>query len=131
MIPNVFLNIAQVNELRLIHGLRHDNLVSVFGHQKFGDSFYIFMEYVSEGTLQQLLSMCEALPLGTIQAYTTDIVRGLDYLHRHQIAHRDIKPNNLLITHQNNIKVRGTYDIIAFDSYIHVFERGWVKQNNK
>ncbi len=53
---------------------------------------FIFMEYCSGGTLrEEYLRRKQGLPLAEGRRYTAGILAGLQHLHDHQIAHRDLK----------------------------------------
>lgn len=63
------------------------------------------MEFVQGGALMKGTSTNEALTPLKIWQYMRDIVTGLEYLHSQHIIHRDVKPENLLLTSDGHIKI--------------------------
>ncbi|PWW80729.1 kinase-like protein, partial [Tuber magnatum] len=57
------------------------------------DTLYIAMEYLEMGDLRKYIS--EPLPQETVQRITKQLLEGLDAMHRHGIAHRDLKSENI------------------------------------
>ncbi|XP_054479202.1 proto-oncogene serine/threonine-protein kinase mos [Anoplopoma fimbria] len=100
-------------ELNAAH-LRHRNIVRVIAAttcvpSDFGDESSIgtiLMEFVGNINLQQIIYGC-AEPLGEDRwlRYSTDIVRGLRFLHSHSVVHLDIKPANLLVSSEDVCKI--------------------------
>jgi len=78
--------------------LSHPNIVDVYDVGQDGDIHYIVMEYV-EGTDLKTLIMREApLPIETVVAIGEQIALGLQAAHRAGMVHRDIKPQNVIVT---------------------------------
>eukprot|EP01065_Artemidia_motanka_P052105 TRINITY_DN9324_c0_g4_i1.p1 TRINITY_DN9324_c0_g4~~TRINITY_DN9324_c0_g4_i1.p1 ORF type:complete len:1348 (+),score=231.59 TRINITY_DN9324_c0_g4_i1:84-4127(+) len=98
----------QETELRLLRQLTHHNIVTHLG-SAFDERFLVIvMEYLSGGSLDGLLvQFGGALPVGAVQRYLKDILRGLDYLHTQStpIVHRDLKPGNVLLTIDGECKL--------------------------
>eukprot|EP00760_Papus_ankaliazontas_P032170 PhM_4_TR5672/c0_g1_i1/m.14864/K04421/MAP3K3, MEKK3; mitogen-activated protein kinase kinase kinase 3 len=66
----------------------------------------IYMEYVSGGSLGSTIRKFGALPLGVVRKYAVHILKGLDYLHTTlRLCHRDIKPDNILLTSEGVCKL--------------------------
>ena len=63
------------------------------------------MEYVPGGSIRSLLDRFGRLDETVIRVYTRQILLGLEYLHMNNIAHRDIKGANVLVTNDGTIKL--------------------------
>lgn len=63
----------------------------------------LFMEYCSEGTLENLIAVSEGgLSELLVRRYTNQLVSGVACLHEHGIVHRDIKTANIFLTNGGN-----------------------------
>ncbi|MBI3176596.1 MAG: serine/threonine protein kinase, partial [Chloroflexi bacterium] len=84
-------------EARTIAGLKHPNIVPVHALDLIGDDLAIAMDFIEGGTLAgSKLSLQEAL------RYLGDILEALAWCHDKGIVHRDVKPNNILISPLGN-----------------------------
>ncbi|KAF5299190.1 hypothetical protein FQA39_LY02363 [Lamprigera yunnana] len=94
-------------ELKILEGVSHNNLVKYFGLEVHKDEMLIFMEFCAEGTLENLVSGTEnGLPEVLIRRYTYQLLLGIAELHKHGIVHRDIKTANIFLTDDgNNLKI--------------------------
>ena len=63
------------------------------------------MEYADGGSLKDIIETYGKLPERTAILYLRQILAGIVYLHEMGVIHRDIKPDNILITSQGQIKV--------------------------
>lgn len=86
-------------------GLSHSNIVSVYDIGNEGDMHYIVMEYVEGITLKEYLSDNGALPCEKVIDFSIQIVSALHHAHRKGIVHRDIKPQNIIVTKDDILKV--------------------------
>jgi serine/threonine protein kinase len=82
-------------EAKALANLTHTNIVKVLNYGIQDGQPYLVMEYVSGGTLKE--AMDQKLPWQTAAAILAPIARALDYVHRQQIVHRDVKPSNILL----------------------------------
>ena len=90
------------NEAVALDRVRHPNIISRLGHGTARDLkgtvfHYLVLEYLPGGDLQQLIKR-EKLGLKQSLDYIEQIAAGLGYAHSKGIIHRDIKPQNLLLT---------------------------------
>lgn len=77
--------------------LNHPNIVKVLATEKSEQGNYIIMEYVSGGSLRELLDEQSPLPVKRVLEITLDLADALTRAHRLNIIHRDIKPANVLV----------------------------------
>jgi beta-lactam-binding protein with PASTA domain/tRNA A-37 threonylcarbamoyl transferase component Bud32 len=89
--------------------LNHPSIVAVYdtGEDASGASHvpYIVMEYVDGRTLRDLLRDDRRLLPERALEITDGVLRALDYSHRNGIVHRDIKPGNVMLTRNGDVKV--------------------------
>ncbi|KAG5876197.1 hypothetical protein JTB14_001940 [Gonioctena quinquepunctata] len=101
-------------EMKILEGFVHKNLVRSFGVEVHKDEMLIFMEYCSEGTLENLIAGTEkGLPELLVRRYTFQLVSGVACLHDHGIVHRDIKTANLFLTNGGNCLKIGDFGCAA------------------
>ncbi|KNE58794.1 STE/STE11/SSK2 protein kinase [Allomyces macrogynus ATCC 38327] len=91
-------------EMRVMEQLSHPNVVQYYGIEVHRDKVYLFMEYVSNGTLSSLVDG-SGLDEAVVQHIMYQILYGLQYLHSKKIVHRDIKPDNILMDQNGNVKL--------------------------
>ncbi|KAM3381985.1 mitogen-activated protein kinase kinase kinase YODA [Capsicum galapagoense] len=92
-------------EIALLSRLRHPNIVQYYGTETVGDKLYIYLEYVSGGSIYKLLQEYGAFGEAAIRSYTQQILSGLAYLHAKNTVHRDIKGANILVDPNGRIKL--------------------------
>eukprot|EP00754_Rhynchopus_humris_P023336 Rhum_TRINITY_DN14828_c9_g1::Rhum_TRINITY_DN14828_c9_g1_i1::g.123941::m.123941 len=84
-------------EVELMSNLQHKNIVSYFGCSIEKEELIVFMEYVQGGSLGSLVRKHgQRLTERAVAAYTLQILEGVEYLHRNNIIHRDLKGDNIL-----------------------------------
>ena len=93
-------------EARSAASLSHPNIVSVYdqGRSEDGD-YYIAMEYVPGGTLKERIRREGALTPGAAVGVALQITDALSEAHERGVVHRDIKPQNMLVTEKGDVKV--------------------------
>jgi serine/threonine protein kinase/class 3 adenylate cyclase len=86
--------------------LSHPNIVAVHDRGETDDgAYYIVMEHVADGTLKDRIQKEGALPPSVATALALQIAKALDAAHRRGIIHRDVKPQNVLLTEEGEAKV--------------------------
>ncbi len=90
-------------EAQAMKELDHQNLVQVFDFGKHGSQLYIAMTYVKGSTLSEVLEHRRRLDFDAIEIIAKQVARGLLYAHSKGIVHRDVKPSNIMITHDNRV----------------------------
>ncbi|XP_076913656.1 mitogen-activated protein kinase kinase kinase YODA-like [Bidens hawaiensis] len=92
-------------EVALLSRLRHPNIVQYYGSETVDDKLYIYLEYVSGGSIHKLLQEYGELGEIAIRSYTHQILSGLAYLHAQKTVHRDVKGANLLVDPNGRVKL--------------------------
>lgn len=91
------------NEARAAASLSHDNIIRVFDFGPDSGAFFICMEYVNGVTLMDMVK--EGLPHEIGLMVALKAILGLRHAHRNSVAHRDVKPDNILVSHEGAVKV--------------------------
>eukprot|EP01097_Dermamoeba_algensis_P006892 TRINITY_DN4302_c0_g1_i1.p1 TRINITY_DN4302_c0_g1~~TRINITY_DN4302_c0_g1_i1.p1 ORF type:complete len:777 (-),score=156.12 TRINITY_DN4302_c0_g1_i1:92-2422(-) len=92
-------------EVGILSTLQDINIVQYFGSCRENNHLYLFLEFVSGGSIASMLAKNGPLKEGVVRAYTRQILMGLRYLHKRKILHRDIKGANILVDHKGVIKL--------------------------
>ncbi len=92
-------------EARLAAGLSHPGVVAVHDHGRDGDHVFLVMELVDGGTLRDLLHQRGPLPIPVAVAILEPLLTALSAAHRAGLVHRDVKPENVLISAHGTVKV--------------------------
>lgn len=85
--------------------LSHHNIVSVYDVGKDGNEEYIVMEYVKGQTLKDIIRTQAPLSADKAIFLVRQIAEALAHAHANHIIHRDIKPQNILVTNEGKAKV--------------------------
>ncbi len=89
--------------------LQHPNIVTVHDVGEDGHAQYIVMEYVNGQTLKQIIRQYnndgQLMPTSRFLDLTIQICDGIGYAHRANLVHCDVKPQNVLVTRDDRIKV--------------------------
>jgi len=111
-------------EISLLSKLRHDNIVQYIGTETLEDRLYIYLEYVSGGSIHKLLQEYGALKEPVVRNYTRQILSGLAYLHYQHTVHRDIKGANILVDTNGMVKLAdfGMAKHISAQSFLQSFK---------
>ena len=86
-------------------GLSHPNIVSIYDVGETEGLHYIVMEYVSRETLKNQLQKSKRLNVRESLRIVKDIARALAHAHSNNIVHCDIKPHNILVAPDGQVKV--------------------------
>jgi eukaryotic-like serine/threonine-protein kinase len=93
------------SEARAAAQLSHPGIVAVFDQGRDGSVVYLAMEYVPGRTLRQVMHERQVLPYHEALALLVPVLDALTVAHRSGIVHRDVKPENVLVTPDGRAKV--------------------------
>ena len=93
------------NEAQTLARLNHPNIVQVHDWGEFDDSYFICMEYIEGNSLKEIIERKGTLPPRTVVNYAVQICNALLMAHKNNLIHRDIKPQNILVTTEGKVKV--------------------------
>ncbi len=106
-----------LDEARLVAKFNHPNIVQIFELGKVENSYYLAMEYINGLPLSKLIKECKrrniSIPLEYSAKFISFACDGLDYAHNFKdsdgvplnLIHRDISPQNLMLSYHGIIKV--------------------------
>jgi hypothetical protein len=94
-----------VAEARAAAKLQHPNVVQVFDVDQDGDRYYISMELMHDGSLEDQLKQQGRLDVDRALQVVADAAAGLAYAESLGIVHRDIKPDNLMLDQHGQVKI--------------------------
>ncbi|WP_338867013.1 serine/threonine protein kinase [Myxococcus stipitatus] len=105
-----------IAEARLASRLNHANVVQIFDFDKHEDTYYLAMEYVRGCSLWELRRRCKEMmdpvPPMLVAHIGAEVARGLHYAHRLKVnghpldlVHRDVTPQNVLLSHDGAVKL--------------------------
>ena len=92
-------------EAQAAAALQSPYIVSVYDWGKDADTYYIVMEYLRGTDLKSGIRKHGALDCKKVAQIGSQIAQALSVAHRHDIIHRDIKPQNIMVQPDGNIKV--------------------------
>ena len=85
--------------------LTHPNIVSIYDVGEDGDMHYLVMEYVKGQTLKQYIQNYAPLAPTKCVNIMKQLTSAIAHAHQNQIIHRDIKPQNILMDEEDNVKI--------------------------
>ena len=98
-------------EIAIMKRLNHQNIVSLTEviDDVSTEKMYLIMEYVAKGPITSIRAdgstSSGPLPEEKVRSYLRDMIAGLQYLHHQQVIHRDVKPENILLTKDDQVRI--------------------------
>jgi len=93
-----------IREVSLLKTLVHKYIVRLYECIMYKKNLNLVFEFVTMD-LQKYIQHEQPIDLGIIKRMTLQLTSGIDYCHAHGILHRDLKPQNLLVNRQGDIKI--------------------------
>ena len=94
-----------VNELHCLNILRHANVVRLYTAFYFEGQIHIIMALVNGFSLSEHLRISPQVPEDILGRMVYFVLQGLLYLRRNHFLHRDLKPTNILLSHEGEVKI--------------------------
>lgn len=98
-----------LQEARAISVLNHPNIATIFDIDEVEDQKFLVLEYIPGGTLKSKLKHLKSedkeFSLAEVLDYGIQAAEALAHAHRHQIIHRDVKTDNLMLTEEGKVKL--------------------------
>ena len=91
-------------EIQLLAALSHPNIASLHNAFYHDGQLVMVMELVQGQTLRQQ-SVRTRIPVPRVLQYTRQVLAALEYAHSHGVVHRDVKPTNIMITPDDQVKL--------------------------
>jgi hypothetical protein len=92
-------------EARITASVNHPHVVQVFSFGRDHDQYYLVMELVDRGTLDDLIAEQKKLPETDVLRTGIEVARGLRAAYRKGLIHRDVKPANILFNEEGMAKI--------------------------
>jgi beta-lactam-binding protein with PASTA domain len=86
-------------------GLQHPNVVGVYDRGEFDGTYYIAMEYCEGQSLKEIVIRTAPLAPERAIAITKQMLVAARFAHRRNVIHRDLKPHNVILDAEDNVKV--------------------------
>lgn len=95
-----------IREISLLKELDHPNIVKLLDVVHSEKKLYLVFEYLNKD-LKKFMDDCSpaGLPISLVKSYLWQLLQGIAHCHAHRVLHRDLKPQNLLIDTEGNIKL--------------------------
>jgi serine/threonine-protein kinase len=110
-------------EVRAAGRCLHPNIVTVFEYGEEAGAPYIVMEYVQGRELRDYLKDRQPLPLANAVAVIVQVLQALGHAHASGVVHRDIKPGNIILLADGQVKVTD-FGIARLDTVGHLTQDG-------
>lgn len=111
------------DEAQAVAMLSHPNIVNIYDVSRSGNVDYIVMELIDGITLKEYLGRRGQLSPKEVTIFSTQIARALEHAHDHDIIHRDIKPQNIMLLRDGTVKV-ADFGIAHFADQENTYSKG-------
>lgn len=102
---NPIIKKIALREVKALKNTDHKNIVKFKEAFKRDNKLNIVFEYVDKTVLEDIETNIGGVPTHLIKSYMYQLLRGLRYLHKNGIIHRDVKPENLLVDKEGVLKL--------------------------
>ncbi|XP_072360258.1 cyclin-dependent kinase-like 4 isoform X3 [Scyliorhinus torazame] len=102
---NPFIKKIAVREIHMLKQLKHNNLVNLLEVFRRKHKLHLVLEYCDHTVLNELERYPRGLPEAMVKNIMWQMLQAINFCHKHNCIHRDVKPENILITKQGIIKL--------------------------
>ena len=102
-----------MREMHVLKHMSHPNIISMHESIEKGSRLYLVLDYASAGELHSYCASNGPLPEKLARVFMTQMLSGVDFMHRQGVSHRDLKPENVLLVHASDVKTDGLVCKIA------------------
>jgi len=92
-------------EAQAAAGLNHPNIVSIYDWGSQNGTYFIVMELLEGKSLKQYMTAKGIIPPAEAMEIIKKVLSAINFAHKHDIIHRDIKPHNIMLTREGEVKV--------------------------
>ena len=96
---------SSIREVKLLKFLQHENIVQYLDDFTVGEKIFMVMEFVPRNLLEVLEEHEYGLPKHMTKKIIYQLCKAINFIHSHGFIYRDIKPENLLIDEEGNVKL--------------------------
>ena len=94
-----------LREISLLKELQHPNVVGLCDVQQDNHKLYLIFEFLDKDLKRHIDSVSGHLSIEQVRSFSFQLVKGLSFCHSRGVMHRDLKPQNLLVTNQGRLKI--------------------------
>ncbi|XP_047354343.1 cyclin-dependent kinase-like 4 isoform X1 [Vespa velutina] len=94
-----------LREIRMLKKLHHENIIDMIEVFRRRKRFHLVFEFLDHTVLDELERSADGLGLEVSKRYIFQVLRGLNFCHNNHIMHRDVKPENVLVSSNGVIKL--------------------------
>jgi len=94
------------NEAHMVGMLKHPNILPIYDAGEENDQYYVVMEHIHGArTLEAYCRPDNLLPIDDVVRIIFKCAKALDYAHQRGVIHRDVKPGNIMLTTDNDVRL--------------------------
>lgn len=96
---------TSLREIAVLKHLQHPNIVSLIEYILNEGKLYLVFEHVDKDLKKYMVAVNGHLSPDLVLSYAHQLIQGIDYCHLNGVLHRDLKPQNILVTRDGKLKI--------------------------